>query len=180
MRIAYFTDTYIPEINGVTNTLGKLSTYLEQRGIQHMFFAPDYNRNAGEISLLSDEKKVKRFKGIKVAVSPESRLAFPQTRHINAICDEFAPDLIHVTSELGIGYRGMKYAASRRLPLIMSYHTDYCKYLEYFKMGAFENIIEAYLKWFYGFSDKTLAPSKHTLEQLQENGYKLRHMVKRN
>lgn len=172
MRIAYFTDTYIPEINGVTNTLGKLSTYLEQRGIQHMFFAPDYKRNAGEISLLSDEKKVKRFKGIKVAVSPESRLAFPQTRHINTVCDEFAPDLIHVTSELGIGYRGMKYATSRRLPLIMSYHTDYCKYLEYFKMGAFENIIEAYLKWFYGFSDKTLAPSKHTLEQLRENGYK--------
>jgi hypothetical protein len=40
MKIAYFTDTFAPEINGVANTLTKLSSYLEKKNIHHVFFAP--------------------------------------------------------------------------------------------------------------------------------------------
>ena len=42
MRIAYFTDTYYPEINGVANTLSRLHQYLDCQGIEHIFFAPEY------------------------------------------------------------------------------------------------------------------------------------------
>ena len=106
MRIAYFTDTYMPEINGVTNTLAKLSGYLEQNGIRHVFFAPDYNGgdDISDFRVFPGMKKLHRFPGIRVSISPNSRLAFPKSSRIFDLCDKFAPDLVHVTTEFGIGY----------------------------------------------------------------------------
>jgi len=173
MKIAYFTDTYAPEINGVANTLEKLSGYLEKKGIQHAFFAPDYNDEAeeGKLSIFSRMREVYCFKGLKAALSPNSSLSFPPTRVINSLCDGFRPDLVHVTTELGIGYKGMKYALSRNLPLVTSYHTDFCKYLQYHNLKPFEPFVERYLKWFHSFSAKTLVPSAYTLKQLMRKGY---------
>lgn len=171
MKIAYFTDTYTPEINGVTNTLTKLSDYLEKQGIKHVFFAPDYDGKVINGSEIQAIKSVYRFYGVKVNISPGSCLAFPRTRAIFNLCDRFAPDLVHVTTEFGIGYKGMKYATSHKLPLIMSYHTDYCKYLSYFNLNSLEPVADIYLKWFHSFSQKTLVPSRHTLEQLMKKDY---------
>ena len=173
MKIAYFTDTYAPEVNGVTSTFDKLSVYLERKGVQHVFFAPDYkNAQAQRSDTTSKTKSVHRFPGVKVGMSPNSCLSFPKASVINRLCDRFAPDVVHVSTEFGIGYRGMKYAVSRKLPLIMSCHTDYCKYLKFFGLTPLQGAIETYLKWFYGFSQKTLVPSMHTLECLEEKAYK--------
>jgi glycosyltransferase involved in cell wall biosynthesis len=53
----------------------------------------------------------------------------------------------------------------------MSYHTDYCNYLKYHRLTALEPIAEAFFKQFYNRSDRTLVPSKFTLEQLRGKGY---------
>jgi glycosyltransferase involved in cell wall biosynthesis len=173
MKIAYFTDTFTPEINGVTNTLSKLSRYLETKDIQHAFFTSDYsNGGVKEPDMLSGKKRVHRFPGIRLGISPESCLAFPKKREIIGLCDSFAPDLVHVATEFGIGYKGLKYAVSRDAPLIMSSHTDYCKYLKFHNLNVFEPAVEKYLKWFYSFSDKTLVPSEHSRKQLELKGYK--------
>ncbi|MCL1792129.1 MAG: glycosyltransferase family 1 protein [Peptococcaceae bacterium] len=176
MKIAYFTDTWAPEINGVTNTLGKLSGYLEEKGIRHIFFAPAYNTSAAGTDTLPETeetslKKVHRFPGIKVRISPNSCLAFPGTKLVYNLCDRFAPDLIHVTTEFGIGNKGVKYAVSRGIPLVMSYHTDYCKYLNYYGLGALEPFVEMYLKRFYRPAQRILAPSGYTMEQLKSKGF---------
>ncbi|MDR1908905.1 MAG: glycosyltransferase family 1 protein [Spirochaetaceae bacterium] len=172
MRIAYFTDTFSPEVNGVTNTLSRMRAYLEKSGVQYAFFTPAYGAGgqAGEETAPQDGG-IHRFGGLKTALSPESRLAFPRTGEIVEICNRFNPDLVHVVTELGIGYRGLKYALSRNLPLVMSYHTDYSKYLQFFHLDFCRPLLEKYLAWFYRSAHRVLAPSKHTLEQLFHKGY---------
>jgi glycosyltransferase involved in cell wall biosynthesis len=171
MKIAYFTDTFTPELNGVTNTLAKLRTYLDRKDIPYAFFAPDYGRKSGTDPVLHN-KEVHRFRGITPALSPESCLAFPQYRKIFDLCGAFKPDLVHVVTELGIGYKGMQYARSQNLPLVMSYHTDYCKYLRFFHLDFLKPLLEKYLAWFYRSAHKILAPSKHTLEELFQKQYR--------
>ncbi|MDR2069649.1 MAG: glycosyltransferase family 1 protein [Spirochaetaceae bacterium] len=171
MKIAYFTDTFAPELNGVTNTLAKLRSYLDCKNIQYAFFVPDYGRMSGADPAFQD-KKVHRFRGITISFSPESCLAFPRYREILELCNDFKPDLVHVVTELGIGYKGMKYARSRNLPLVMSYHTDYCKYLRFFHLDLFKPLLEKYLAWFYRPAHRILAPSKHTMEQLFQKQYR--------
>jgi len=81
-------------------------------------------------------------------------------------------DIIHVTTELGICFRGMRYALSRNIPLVMSYHTDYCKYLKYHNLDFFRPLLESYLSWFYNFSCRTLVPSRRTFFELSQKGYR--------
>jgi glycosyltransferase involved in cell wall biosynthesis len=169
MRIAYFTDTYSPEVNGVTNTLSRLGAYLDDRGIHHTIFVPAYEYDDPppfRESQHSLYRSLHRFKGLQAPFSPKSRLAFPDFRRIDEICDRFKPDLVHISTELGIGFRGMRYAVSRKLPLVMSYHTNYGEYLGYFKLGFLKPALEKYLAWFYRFAHRVLAPSRHTLEDL--------------
>ena len=173
MRIAFFTDTFAPEVNGVTTTLGKLSGYLEKKEIKHIFFAPEYGTGDGgdEDGAYSEMRIVYRFPGLKFSISPNSRLAFPIPIPIFNICDEFAPDIVHVTTEFGIGHAGLIYASVRKLPLVMSYHTDYCNYLKYHRLTPLSPIAELFFKQFYSYSDRTMVPSRFTLEQLQRKGY---------
>ena len=169
MRIAYFTDTYAPEVNGVANTLAKLSAYLGENQIAHVIFAPDYGEKG--FDSYQEFRQIHRFAGVRASLSPNSCLALPGTKTIFDLCDEFAPDLIHVTTEFGIGYKGIKYAAVRKLPLVTSYHTDYCNYLSYFNLQSLMPMAEKYLKWFHSFAQKTLVPSQHTLEALRLKGF---------
>jgi len=169
MRIAYFTDTYVPEVNGVANTLSKLGNYLDKNHIQQLVIAPDYDGDNPNLD--SDYRTVRRFKGITASISPKSRLAFPAFWEIDEIMDKFKPDIIHVTTELGIGFRGMRYAVSRNIPLVMSFHTDYCKYLKYHNMDFIRPLLENYLSWFYSFSVRTLVPSRHTMGELFAKGF---------
>jgi glycosyltransferase involved in cell wall biosynthesis len=170
MRIAYFTDTYSPEVNGVTNTLSKLGSYLDERHVRQLVIAPDYDGNNPDCD--SVFRRVHRFKGITTSLSPKSRLAFPAFWEIGEICNNFMPDVVHVTTEMGIGFRGMRYALSRGIPLVMSYHTDYCKYLKYHNLEFARSLLENYLAWFYSFPARTLAPSRHTLGELFAKGYR--------
>ncbi|MDR0730536.1 MAG: glycosyltransferase family 1 protein, partial [Treponema sp.] len=190
MKIAYFTDTFTPEINGVTNTLSRLQAWLDTKDIRYAFFAPDYagrtchekghhetgtginNTPAGPVEEAVFQPAVRRFKGITTSLSPQSCLAFPRRREIFDLCDSFKPDLVHVVTELGIGNRGLQYARSRNLPLVMSCHTDYCKYLRYFHLDFFKPLTEKYLAWFYRSAHRILVPSKYTLEQLFKKQYR--------
>jgi glycosyltransferase involved in cell wall biosynthesis len=175
MRIVYFTDTYSPEVNGVTNTLSRLGAYLDEKHIHHIIFAPAYEYESpfpGQETRHSAYRRLYRFKGLKAPLSPESRLAFPAFRKIDEICDSFKPDLVHVSTELGIGFRGMRYALARNLPLVMSYHTNYDEYLRYFDLEALKPVLEKYLSWFYRFAHRVLAPSRHTLDDLARRQYR--------
>jgi glycosyltransferase involved in cell wall biosynthesis len=66
----------------------------------------------------------------------------------------------------------MRYAVTRSLPLVMSYHTNYGKYLRYFDLESLKPLLEKYLSWFYGFAHRVLAPSRHTLEDLSQRRYR--------
>ena len=113
MKIAFFTDTYAPEINGVTNTLHRLGRYLDEKHIQQKVFAPKYY-DEDNSDMLSMFRKIHRYKGFSPALSTESRLAFPAFWEIDETCDNFKPDIIHITTELGIGFRVASGRGSQR------------------------------------------------------------------
>lgn len=166
MRIAFFTDTFTPEINGVTNTLSKLSDYLTRMGQDFLFVAPDYNTPEQ-----AADEHCHRVSGIRAPINPQSRLAFPLSRDMNVLMEKFNPDVIHITDPLGIGIAGLKYARRNSLPIVMSYHTNFDNYLKYHKLDNLTELVYKYMKWFYSFADLTLCPSKQTMSDLDKRGF---------
>lgn len=166
MKIAIFTDTFTPELNGVANTLGYLRRYFDQMDVEYLFITPDYQCPAQE-----DCPNVYRIKGFQVPISPESRIVLPvYWRHRERI-RQFNPDVIHVTTQFGIGRLGVDYAQEFGVPLVMSYHTNFDQYLKFHKLEFLDQPLWDYTKDFYAKGDVTLCPSQDTVDGLAQRGF---------
>lgn len=168
MKIAYFTDTFYPQINGVTNTLGYLSRYLSDRNVEHVFFAPDYEDGQADKSGLP----VIRFKGIVPHIYPECRVAIPPYGKVLELLGEFKPDIVHIVTELGIGFCGLRAARELGLPIVMSYHTNYDQYLDFYNLSYLSRPLWSYIRWFHNYARVNLCPSVNTLTELSCHGIK--------
>ncbi len=112
-----------------------------------------------------------RFKGLRPVFYPECCLSFPAVSRVKEELSLFGPDVIHVVTEFGIGYAGMRAARELSIPLVMSYHTNLDQYLKYFRFPHLKKTAEAYLRWFHSFPLVNLCPSRDTIRQLHAQGY---------
>jgi Glycosyltransferase len=167
LRIAFFTDTFYPQINGVSNTLSYLSRYLQTRNIEHIFFAPDYGSDSDECAGLP----VKRFKGFCPMIYPECRIAFAPLEKITGLLEDFAPDVVHIVTELSLGLVGLRAATALNIPVVMSYHTNFDRYLHFYHLTYFSEALWLYMKWFHSFALVNLCPSRDTLESMRQRGF---------
>ena len=96
MKIAIFTDTYSPQINGVVKSLNKLLEYLDENNIDYRVFAPRFDGT-------HSTAKVRRFLSYKIIFYPQCRFTVPNYFKICKELDDFKPDIIHVLTEFKIG-----------------------------------------------------------------------------
>lgn len=165
MRIAIFTDTFHPDINGVARTLKHLTHYLDRQNITYKVFAPDS---------LSNEyvsTHIRRFKSFSFFLYPECRLAFPNLFRIKAELEKFSPDIIHVATPFNMGLCGVYLAKKMNIPLVGSYHTDFDYYLQFYDLQFLSKILWKYMKWFHKSFKKLFVPSNETVTQLKRHGF---------
>ncbi len=162
MRIAFFTDTFYPQINGVSNTLQALSRYLTQRGIEHLFFIPESKTEAGD----AGDYPVAAFPSVPFALYPQVRLALTTPGAIRRRLQAFRPDVVHIVTEFSMGLAGLRAARQLGLPLAMSYHTNFDQYLSHYNLELLEEPLWQYLRWFHSFAQVNLCPSQNTLQKL--------------
>lgn len=91
MKIALFTDTFSPQINGVTNTLDKITEYFECNNIEYKVFAPRY----------ADEEDfhAERFYSLKFFLYPECRIALPNIFRVSQVLTDFNSRVIKNVDE---------------------------------------------------------------------------------
>lgn len=167
MRVALFTDTFVPDVNGVAKTLAGWVNDLESRGVQCKVFAP-HNTSAAE----TDQRMVERFYSIPFLLYPDCRMAIPNPASAGRILRSFAPDLIHVATPFNLGLLGLHYAKRHHVPVVASYHTNFDQYLAYYKLQWMEPMLWKYMIWFHQDCRKIYVPSESTRRHLQEKGLK--------
>lgn len=165
MRVAIFTDTFTPQVNGVAKTLDRLTCYFQKQNISYSVFAPQHTAEDDFVA------NVNKMRSIPLKILyPECRFAFPTPR-IKRELLSFRPDIIHVATPFNIGLCGMYYAKKLNIPLVGSYHTDFDAYLKYYKIEFFSNMLWNYLKWFHSHMQKNFVPSLETLQQLAKKEF---------
>lgn len=165
MKIAIFTDTYVPDINGVARTLTHFTDYLDNQNISYKVFAPDSLSNEYVSS------HIHRFKSYSFFLYPECRLAFPNLSRLKLELEEFSPDIIHVATPFNMGLCGVYLAKKLSIPLVGSYHTDFDHYLKFYDLKFFSKILWKYMNWFHKPFKKLFVPSNETLTQLKYHGF---------
>lgn len=165
LKIAIFTDTFAPEVNGVAKTLKRFTEYLDEQGIEYRVFAP---KSSNEDLYSSN---VHRFLSLPFFLYQECRLALPKMSNVREELQLFQPDIIHVATPFNMGLCGLHYAKKLNIPVVGSYHTNFDKYLAYYDMQFLSRVLWKYMHWFHRPLKKIFVPSTDTKEQLQKRGF---------
>jgi len=167
-KIAIFTDTYFPHINGVSNTLHHMMKYYESHQIPYLLVSPKYSEacpNEKEIGF-----NIHKVKSVKFKYYPQAVMGMPKRRKSDCILDDFDPDIIHVMTEFNIGYYGLKYAQRNNIPVISNYSTHFHTGLKHMKLSFAQKPLMHYLRWFHNSADMTTTPSHDTKQYLLDFG----------
>lgn len=165
MKVAIFTDTYEPQVNGVARTLKRWADYLGGKGVSYRVFAPDTSHSQ------EYTENIHRFKSLPFWLYPECRLALPKPSYIKTELENFQPDLIHIATPFNIGLTGLYYAKKMNLPIVGSYHTHFDQYLDYYKLSFLSPFVWKYLHWFHQSFKTTYVPSFQTKRELERHGF---------
>jgi glycosyltransferase involved in cell wall biosynthesis len=165
VKIAIFSDTFFPDMNGVARTLKRFCDYLDTINISYKIFAPDSFEND------DSSHQIHRFKSLSFFLYPECRLAFPNILRMKMELQSFSPDIIHVATPFNIGLCGLYFAKQWKIPLVGSYHTNFDQYLKYYDLQLLSKPILKYMYWFHKPCLKLFVPSLETFNQLKNNGF---------
>lgn len=169
MRVALFTETYLPHINGVVTHVKILKEGLEQLGHQVLVVTADSHTHRHYIEdgvLHCPALTSKKFYGYSVA-KPISRTRLK-------FVEQFSPDIIHIHNEFGIGFSGVMCAKLLKVPLVYTLHTMYDDYIYYVAPKLLVNttteISHKYMKFFAVQANAVTGPSKKCEEYFKLTG----------
>ncbi|GIV85755.1 MAG: glycosyl transferase family 1 [Candidatus Roseilinea sp.] len=165
MRIALFTETFLPRVDGVTNTLCRLLDHLAARGHESILFAPE-----GSPARYAHTPVI-GLPGRRLPMYPDFQLISPLAPIAGPLRD-FAPDLVHTLNPITLGLAAMRRAREMRVPVVASYHTDVPGFMMRWGYAWPARWVARYMRWVHNQADLNLCPSSVTLEALARQGYR--------
>ncbi len=160
MRILYCTDTFRPEVNGVTTVLATMRDGLRRRGHEVLILCPRYDHPT------DDEAGLLRLAATPCPGYRQVRFSWPWGRGLARPLDAFAPDLVHLVTEGPLGCFGGAYARRRGLPVVTSFHTDFPRYAAQYLGRWAVRPTRAWLRRFHAAAALTQTPSAATRDDL--------------
>lgn len=171
MRIALFTETYHPMVNGVVSHVKLLKEGLEKMGHEVMVVTTDPKAHKHYLRqgiLYCPGKRIKRVYGYG--------LAMPVSGKRYKYLKQFDPDIVHIHTEFSIGLFGLWIAKVMKKPVVYTMHTIYDEYLYYLvpKMltRAGQKVFYGYIRKIAKRADLIMGPSKKSEEFLRRAGVK--------
>ncbi|MEQ9237649.1 glycosyltransferase family 4 protein [Coleofasciculus sp. E2-BRE-01] len=163
MRIALFTETFLPKVDGIVTRLRHTVDHLQRNGDQVLVICPDGG--------LTEHKGAKIYgvSAFPLPLYPELKLALPRPA-IGIALAEFKPDVIHVVNPAVLGLGGLYYAKAMQIPLIASYHTHLPQYLQHYGLGMLEPVMWELIKANHNQAQLNLCTSTAMVEELRGHG----------
>lgn len=164
MRIGFFTDTFLPQRNGVVTSLLSFGPELVRRGHEVFVFCPQSNvKEYGGMIVHS-------YPSVTFRPYPEFKIAVPQGR-------ERVPklDVVHTHSPFSLGVFGWRVSRKQKIPRVSTFHTllsEYVHYLTRFGKGVLERVAWRYCQLYYNRHRKIIAPSNALKRVLREHHIK--------
>lgn len=164
MRIGWFTDTFLPQTNGVVTALESFGKELVERGHEIHVFCPKSDRE----EYLG--MKIHSVPAITFRPYPEFRIGIPITNKIPEL------DIVHTHGPFSLGLLGLRTAKKQEIPKISTFHTIVSGYVSYLSKRServqkeLEKIAWKYCKMHYNKYDAVLTPSSTIKSMLEEEG----------
>ncbi|MFW6154238.1 MAG: glycosyltransferase, partial [Planctomycetota bacterium] len=166
MRIAMFTNLYLPKVGGVAISVDRFSRAYRERGHEVLIVAPDFPGQPAK------EDGVIRIHAIQDFNGTGFSLALPSGLEIARRLDDFEPELIHSHHPFLLGDSAVRAAAHRGLPLVYTHHTMYEYYTHYVPLDSrtMRNYVVQLATRYAELCDLIFAPSESVAALLRRRG----------
>jgi glycosyltransferase involved in cell wall biosynthesis len=171
MRIAIFTETFVPALDGVVTRLRSTIDELLKVGDEMLVIAPSY----GEGPAYYHDVPIHRVAGVPFPPYPQIMLA-PSNPRVGRALKKFEPDLIHAVNPFVLGSGAPFYSHRMGLPLVASYHTNVTTYARFYGLGIGERAGRWWTRALHNRAHVNLCTSETTRKYLSENGVERLHV----
>ncbi|GAP80330.1 MULTISPECIES: glycosyltransferase family 4 protein [Brachybacterium] len=180
MRILVVAESFLPHMNGVTNSVLRVVDHFASSGDDLGIIAPKWPGADKHLRTSCGRRvRVRRIASAPMPGYTEVRIATTSAATLRRRIDEFAPDVIHLASPMILGGRAVVAAQKAGVPTVAVYQTDIPGYTARYGMPFLENASWQLLRDVHNRATLNLAPSTATRDQMLEHGIERVHLWRR-
>lgn len=166
MRVAIVAESFLPNVNGVTNSVLRVIEHLRRTGHEVLVIAPDTPRGQPPAERVHDGVRVHRVPSRMFPKVTSLPLGVPRPRMVNVLRG-FDPDVVHLASPALLGWGGVHAARYLGVPSVAVFQTDVAGFAESYGVGVLSRASWAWTRRLHSKADRTLAPSTSAMENLE-------------
>lgn len=174
MRIALVTESFLPDVNGVANSVARSAEHLLRRGHQPMVIAPQTARR----DVVDLPYPVVRMPSLPMPGYPQIRLGLP-TAALSTALRAHRAEVVHLASPFVLGAWGAAAAKALKVPTVAVYQTDVAAYARAYRVGMTEGAAWRWIRTLHNSAARTLVPSTGSAQALAAHGIRRVHMWRR-
>jgi len=164
VRVAIVTESFLPQVNGVTNSVLRVVEHLGARGHEALVVAPGIDGPDRY-----QHATVRRVRAVDLPVISSLPIGMPSPRVFAALAD-FAPDVVHLASPFVLGAAGLRAARRLGVPTVAVYQTDVAGFAAAYGLKHGARAAWRWIRRLHSLADRTLAPSLASVGALTEHG----------
>jgi glycosyltransferase involved in cell wall biosynthesis len=167
MRVALFTETFLPKVDGIVTVLVLLMDHLIKRGVEFVVVAPKIGEDVTEYR----GNPVINVPSVPLPFYPELKFG-PPTINTYREVKRFNPDIAHFIHPTLVGTGGILMSKRLNIPTLASFHLDLANFMRHMGVGFLEPLVWWYTRTNFNAADYTLAPSRLVQQDMLEHGVK--------
>lgn len=161
LRVLVVAESFLPQVNGVTNSVRRVLEHLAAAGHDAVLVAPTGPPSYAGFPVV-------HARGAHLPLYPDFRIGLETRRRLRGVMERFAPDVVHIASPATLGYQAAKAALDLRIPSVAVYQTDLVGFAERYDVPGGARAMAALTRRIHTRVDRTLAPSRASLAQLAD------------
>ncbi|MEV6323268.1 glycosyltransferase family 1 protein [Nocardia sp. NPDC051787] len=169
MRVAIVAESFLPNMNGVVNSVLRVLEHLDRHGHDALIIAPDTTRGLPAAPRSYERFPVHRVPAVMVPKVSALPVGLPQPGIVSAI-DDFDADVVHLASPFLLGAGGLGAALRLDLPTVAVYQTDVAGFAKSYGLGLASRAAWGWTRRIHEGATRTLAPSRAAAEDLARHG----------
>jgi glycosyltransferase involved in cell wall biosynthesis len=165
LRLAVVTETYPPEINGVSMTIARFVDGLRVRGHDVQLVRP--RQAKGDAA----EGAEVLMRGLPIPRYPHLKMGLPAKNALVKLWTMRRPDVVHIVTEGPLGWSALQAAIKLKLSVTSDFRTNFHAYSGHYGIGWLQKPIFAYLRKFHNRTQCTMVPTEELRRELQTLGF---------
>lgn len=159
-KVSIVTESFLPQINGVTNSVLRILETFKQREIDAMVIAPT-SETTHHLGFAVHTVPSVEIKGFPVGIPSPT---------VSKALDEFRPDLVHLAAPFWLGSHALDWSRRNSVPSVAVYQTDIAGYCSRYGLDFARPLVERFTASIHAPASISLAPTAEGAKRLKELG----------